>query len=122
MTADALKVALLARPGVACDRLRGVLEQAGAQCVLLADPTELTLSQLVGAAPKVVLVALDPQTEDVLDRFDDVLLSDAGVEVIYEEASLAAAREGWDVARWQRHLVAKLQRHGDVLPPGTEPE
>lgn len=122
MTADALKVALLARPGVACDRLRGVLEQAGAQCVLLADPTELTLPQLVEAAPKVVLVALDPQTEDVLDRFDDVLLSDAGVEVIYEEASLAAAREGWDVARWQRHLVAKLQQHGDVLPPGTEPE
>lgn len=122
MTADALKVALLARPGVACDRLRGVLEQAGAQCVLLADPTELTLSQLVEAAPRVVLVALDPQTEDVLDRFDDVLLSDAGVEVIYEEASLAETREGWDVARWQRHLVAKLQRHGDVLPPGTEPE
>lgn len=121
MTADALKVALLARPGVACDRLRDVLDQAGAQCVLQGDPTELTLSQLVEAAPKVVLVALDPQTEDALDGFDEVL-SDAGVEVIYEEASLTAAREGWDVARWQRHLVAKLQRHGDVLPPGTEPE
>ncbi|MGV8941651.1 MAG: chemotaxis protein CheB [Lysobacter sp.] len=121
MTSDPPKVALLARPGVACDRLRDVLQQAGAHCVLQADPTELALSQLVDAAPEVVLVALDPQTEDALDRFDEVL-SDVNIEVMYEEASLTAAREGWEVARWQRHLVAKLQHHGDVLPPGTEPE
>ncbi|MGQ4584595.1 chemotaxis protein CheB [Lysobacter sp. F60174L2] len=121
MEAEALRVALLARPGVACDRLRGALEQSGARQVLEADPTELELPALVVAAPQVVLVALDPATENVLDRFDDVLF-DPAVDVIYEEAELTASREGWDVARWQRHLVAKLQRHGDVLPPGREPD
>ncbi len=121
MTSDPPKVALLARPGVASDRLRDVLCQAGANCVLHGDPTELALSQLVDAGADVVLVALDPQTEDALDRFDEVL-SDVNVEVMYEEASTTASREGWDVARWQRHLVAKLQNHRDVLPPGTEPE
>ena len=121
MAAEVLRVALLARPGVACDRLRGVLEQSGARQVLEADPTVLQLPALVAAAPQVVLVALDPVTEDVLDRFDDVLF-DPSVDVIYEEADLTASREGWDVARWQRHLVAKLQRHGDVLPPGREPD
>ena len=121
MVAEALRVALLARPGIACDRLRDVLEQSGAQQVLEGDPTVLELPALVAAAPQVVLVALDTVTENVLDRFDDVLF-DPSVDVIYEEAELTASREGWDVARWQRHLVAKLQRHGDVLPPGREPD
>ncbi len=121
MAAEVLRVALLARPGVACDRLRDVLDEAGARRVLEADPTALELPALVEAAPQVVLVALDPATEDVLDRFDDVLF-DPAIDVIYEEAELTASREGWDVARWQRHLVAKLQRHGDVLPPGREPD
>lgn len=121
MVAEALRVALLARPGVACDRLRGVLDEAGARRVLEADPTALELPALIEAAPQVVLVALDPATEDVLGRFDDVLFNPA-IDVIYEEAELTASREGWDVARWQRHLVAKLQRHGDVLPPGREPD
>ncbi|MGH8084795.1 MAG: chemotaxis protein CheB [Lysobacter sp.] len=121
MAAEIPRVALLARPGVACDRLRGVLDEAGANRVLEADPTALELPTLVEAAPQVVLVALDPATEDVLDRFDDVLF-DPAIDVIYEEAELTASREGWDVARWQRHLVAKLQRHGDVLPPGREPD
>lgn len=121
MSAEALRVALLARPGVARERLRGVMDEAGVERVIEADPTELELSALVAAAPRAVLVALDPVTEDVLDRFDEVLF-DPAVDVIYEEADLAVAREGWDVARWQRHLVAKLQRHGDVLPPGREPD
>ena len=121
MGSDALKVAVLARAGVARDRLREVVSSAGADCVLEADPLELDPAALAASAAKVVLVALDPQTEDALERLEEVL-ADPELEVIYEEASLAASREGWDMARWQRHLVAKMQRHGDVLPPGTEQE
>lgn len=121
MSSDAQKVALLARPGAARDRLREVIRSSGADCVLEADPLELDPSELAASAAKVVLVALDPQTEDALERFGEAL-ADPELEVIYEEASLAASREGWDMARWQRHLVAKMQRHGDVLPPGTEQE
>src|SRR5690606_31697527 len=32
---------------------------------------------------------------------------------------VAAKREGWDAARWVRHLAAKLGGHQDVLPPGA---
>lgn len=110
------RVALLARPGAAATRLRDALAQARASLVLDADPTEAGLSALVDAAPDVVLVALDPAVEDVIERFEPVL-GDARVDVVYEEADLVAARDGWDLARWQRHLVAKLQRHGNVLPP-----
>lgn len=119
MSHESLKVALLARAGLARDRLREVIDRAGAQCVLEADPAELDPAGLAGCTPKVVLVALDPQTEDALEAFDEVL-ANPDLEVIYEEASLAVAREGWDIARWQRHLVAKMQSHNDVLPPGTE--
>ena len=121
MASEPVRIALLARPGAARDRLRAVITESGGDCVLDADPTALDAAGLANAAPALVLVALDPQVEDVLERFDDVLF-DPAVDVVYEEAELAAGREGWEVARWQRHLVAKLQRHRDVLPPGHEPE
>ena len=121
MTDNARRVALLARPGVAADRLREMIDEAGVERVLHADPTQLDTPELIAAEPQVVVVALDPATEDVLERFDAVL-GDPMIDVIYEEAELAAAREGWDAARWKRHLVAKLLGHRDVLPPGTEPE
>lgn len=115
----ARRVALLARPGAACERLRSVLDEGGMQCVLVADPTGLVPAELLQARPQVVLVALDPLTEDVLERFD-AILGDTSIDVIYEEADLAVEREGWAIARWQRHLIAKLHGHADVLPPGRE--
>jgi chemosensory pili system protein ChpB (putative protein-glutamate methylesterase) len=121
MSESSRRAVLLARPGAACERLRSALADAGANLVLEADPTTLPLDTLGQAAPQVVVVALDPATEDVIERFDPVL-ADPSVEVIYEEAALAATREGWDLARWVRHLAAKLHGHGDVLPPGHEPE
>lgn len=115
------RVVLLARAGVACERLRDALAEAGAQLVLEGDPTVLDPKALDAADPDVVVVVLDPASEDALDRFENLLV-DPSIEVIFEEAELAASREGWDAARWARHLSAKLNRHDDVLPPGREPE
>ena len=113
-----VRVALLARPGTACEQLQAALLQAGADVVLVADPLGSDAGSVAAVAPGAVLVALDPAVEDVLDRFDPVLL-DPAVTVIYDEAELAATREGWDAARWTRHLAAKLAGHDDVLPPGA---
>lgn len=117
--ASALRVALLARPGPAADRLRATLREIGTELVLEADPVDADPQALADAAPQAVVVVLDPAVEDVLERYDPVL-ADPAVDVLYEEADLAAAREGWDAARWGRHLSAKLLHHGDVLPPGRE--
>jgi chemosensory pili system protein ChpB (putative protein-glutamate methylesterase) len=76
---------------------------------------------VIAADVQAVLVALEPQVEEALDRFDAVL-GDPAVTVIFDEAELAAGREGWDAARWVRHLAAKLGRRDDVLPPGAEPD
>ncbi|HET8819894.1 MAG TPA: chemotaxis protein CheB [Xanthomonadaceae bacterium] len=116
---DAVRVALLARPGAGADRLREALHAAGADLVLDADPTTLEPDTLAGAGAESVVVVLDSTVEGALDRLDAVL-RDPAIDVLYEEAEVAVAREGWDVARWTRHLSAKLLRHGDVLPPGRE--
>lgn len=122
MTADPKirRVALLARAGLARERLATVVDEAGVHCVLAADPTQLDPADLLEAEPQVLLVALDAATEEVLERFDAVL-GDPSIDVIFEEAENIARREGWDAARWQRHLVAKLQGHADVLPPSVGP-
>jgi chemosensory pili system protein ChpB (putative protein-glutamate methylesterase) len=115
------RAALLARPGAARERLRQALHDAGASIVFEDDPNDIECRPLADAAPQVVLVALEAATEDGLARLDPVL-NDPTVTVIYDEAELAARREGWEASRWARHLAAKLNGHGDVLPPGGEDE
>jgi len=114
-----LSVALLARPGQARERLRDALAQAGATLVLEEDPNTLDVQVLRDAAPGAVLIALEPAIEDALERLDPVLGSPS-LTLIFDEAELAARREGWEAQRWARHLVAKLHGHHDVLPPGSE--
>lgn len=111
------RVVLLARPGPARDRVRAALVEVGAELALEADPTQAGVDDVAAACGEVVLVVLDSATEAALDRFDAVLL-DPAIDVMYEEADLAANRSGWDAARWTRHLAAKLHGHADVLPPG----
>ena len=119
--AEATRVALLARPGDACERLQTALRDAGAEVVLVADPNVTDVASVRDAAVGAILVALEPSVEDALERFDAVL-GDPAITVIFDEAELAAKREGWDAARWVRHLAAKLRHGDDVLPPGAEVE
>lgn len=118
---ESKRVALLARPGEARERLRVALHEAGAEIVLEDDPNSLDGDALGNSAPQVVLVALEPAIEESLERFGGVL-HHPDVAVIYDEAELAARRQGWEAQRWARHLAAKLHGHQDVLPPGREEE
>lgn len=113
------RVALLAREGKARDKLRHTLREIGADIVLEADPLAVDAAVLRAAAPHAVLVALEPAVEDVLPALDEVLRA-ADIAVIFDDAELAAQREGWDAQRWARHLSAKLHGHDNVLPPGHE--
>ena len=114
-------VALLARPGQSRERLRQALDAAGALIVLEEDPTALDVATLAGAAPQAALVALEPAVEDALVALEPALEA-PGLLVIFDEADLAARRDGWEAQRWIRHLAAKLHGHDDVLPPGREQE
>src|SRR5690606_8910289 len=114
-----VRVLLLARAGEARQRLEAALAEAGAELVAAVDPVDGDPAADRALQPAAVLVALEPAIEDALERYD-ALLSDPGVLVMFDEAEVAGRREGWDAARWVRHLAAKLNGHADVLPPGTE--
>lgn len=114
-------VALLARPGPARERLRAALAEAGAWIVLEEDPNLLSADAIAGAGAEAVLVALEPAVEDALAGLGAALEA-PGVRLIFDEAGLAAERQGWAAQRWARHLAAKLYGHDDVLPPGREAE
>jgi chemosensory pili system protein ChpB (putative protein-glutamate methylesterase) len=114
-----VRVLLLARVGEARRRLETAIAEAGAELLLAVDPAEGDPGAIAGLRPGAVLVALEPAVEDALERYE-ALLADPGVLVMFDEADVAAQRDGWDAARWVRHLAAKLNGHGDVLPPGAE--
>ncbi|WP_454829454.1 chemotaxis protein CheB [Pseudoxanthomonas wuyuanensis] len=118
---ESKRVALLARAGRAREQLRTALHESGAEIVLEDDPNGIDVQTLGDCAPQVVLIALEPAIEEGLSRLESVL-HDPAIAVIFDEAELAARREGWESQRWARHLAAKLHGHHDVLPPGREEE
>ncbi|NIJ68189.1 chemotaxis protein CheB [Xanthomonas sp. 60] len=114
-------VVLLARPGAARERLREALAHAGVMLVLEDDPVTVDAATLRAVAPCTVVIALEPAVDDALERLDEVLASPAFL-LVFDEADVAARRDGWEVQRWGRHLAAKLHGHRQVLPPGAEGE
>jgi len=110
-----VRVALLARPGEAREQLRKALAELGAELVAEGDPADLDPGHVAGQNPSVVLVSLEPAIEGSLDRFED-LLAAPGIEVMYDDAEVTGQLDGWDLARWARHLASKLVGT-DLLPP-----
>ncbi|WP_196804314.1 chemotaxis protein CheB [Lysobacter sp. HA18] len=116
MSDTSRRVALLARPGAARDSVRGALLDIGADIVAEEDPGASSPDAIRSVSPDVLMIVLDAVSESTLDRFDS-MLGDPAIEVMFEEADVAAARDGWEAARWRRHLAAKLNHREDVLPP-----
>ena len=115
------RVVVLARPGAGRDRTEAAVQEAGAALVAVLDPCSVGVDALQSAAPDVVLVVLDPVIESALGSFDAVL-ADPALRVMFDDADVASKRDGWEAARWMRHLAAKLHGHADVLPVAPDPD
>jgi two-component system chemotaxis response regulator CheB/chemosensory pili system protein ChpB (putative protein-glutamate methylesterase) len=63
-----------------------------------------------------VVVNLDAGMEAQLDSVH-ALLDDPRYNVIFNDAQVSGELQGWERARWLRHLVAKVRGAGDVDPP-----
>ncbi len=88
-----------------------------ADIVYAASATEFEVSRLVSAGATATLVNLDGG--DWLDAVETELHA-AGIVVVYNDPEISRALEGWERARWLRHLVAKLRGSRDVDPPRPE--
>lgn len=119
MTDSNPKVALLGRPGPAREHLRKALADLGGDITIEGEPGELLPAQVAATGPSVVVVSLDAAMEDKLDDWDELFDSE-GLNVIFDEAETTSQLDGWDLARWARHLAAKILGHDHTLPPVPE--
>lgn len=113
------RVVVLARAGAASDRTAEAVRLAGAELVATLDPTTASEADVRADAPDALLVVLDAASESALGKFDD-LFADPALEVLFDDAEVAARRTGWEAARWARHLTAKLSGSDNVLPDAVE--
>lgn len=116
-SAEPTVTVLLAAPCEARDALRAALE-GSRQSLIEVDPLTADAESVLKHSPKNVVVLLDGNTEDALDKFDSVL-ANPSIRLLFEEASVVTSRQGWDSARWSRHLAAKLVGSEDFLPEGV---
>ena len=116
LAAEACIVALLGRDDGARQQLRKALQDLGAAVAFEAEPKGADAAVVLQHRPNVVIVNLAEGMDDDIDHLQSVF--DApGVNVVFNDADVSASLEGWDLARWARHLASKVLGHEDTMPP-----
>jgi len=111
----AVSVVLLGPADAAREQLRQALVGLGADVTFEGEVRDGI--RLAGRpAPEVLIVNLEPGVEDDLDALQD-LLDNPATAVVFNEGEVSSQLTGWDLARWARHLAAKVLGVRDTLPP-----
>ncbi len=109
-------IALLYQQAALNAHLKHALADLGAQVVYDAPAATFDRSALAASGARVVVVNLDPEVEQELEHIYE-LLEDDSLNVIFNDAEVSSRLEGWDQARWARHLAAKILGLPDTNPP-----
>ncbi len=102
-------------------RLREVLIESGGRvvCELDADHLQADTKILAESGAEVVLVNLDPDLDEAIDQIMGMMDMDHQ-RLMINDAEASRSLDGWDQARWARHLAAKVFGRPDVDPPRPE--
>lgn len=114
--AETPAVALLFEDVALGDQLRSALLERGARIVHEGGLSGLSRERVLELGADVLVVNLDDDNDDALDRLCDVIEGDRP-RVVFNDAQASRKLDGWDRARWARHLAAKVLAMGDVDPP-----
>lgn len=114
--AEAPAVALLFDDAELGAHLREALRERGARIVHEGALGTLSRDVIHGSGAQVVVVNLDEEAADDLDRLYDVIDGDHP-RVVFNDAQASRGLDGWDRARWARHLAVKVLADGDIDPP-----
>jgi two-component system chemotaxis response regulator CheB/chemosensory pili system protein ChpB (putative protein-glutamate methylesterase) len=76
----------------------------------------LSRDLLMESGAEVVVVNLGDEDDAALDRLYDLIDGDTP-RVVFNDGQASRALDGWDRARWARHLAAKVMSSADVDPP-----
>lgn len=108
-----IAVAFIHHAGEGGNSTREAILASGARLVYIADTHAFDRAALAEAGADVVIVDLHGDDDVDFERLD-ALAED--YRVIFNDLEVSATLEGWDRARWQRHLIAKIVG-GETDPP-----
>ncbi|HEV2623417.1 MAG TPA: chemotaxis protein CheB [Frateuria sp.] len=109
-------VALLFDDAGLGEQLRSALQERGARIVHEGPLGGLSRELLFSVNADVLVVNLDDEDDGALDRLDETLAGDRP-RVVFNDGQASRRLEGWDRARWARHLAMKVLAMGDADPP-----
>ena len=112
-------VALLFDDAGLAAHLRDALVAHGARIVYESDLRAFAPAELVGSSADVVVVDLDDPSDGDLDRLYGTV-EGGHPRLVFNDADASRNLEGWDRARWARHLAAKLVGANPMDPPRPE--
>ncbi len=96
--------------------LRQVLQERGACIVHEGAVSGFDAATLHQHDPDVLVVNLDDDDDDAIDRLFGMVDGDRP-RLVLNDARASRALSGWDRARWARHFAVKVLAGGDVDPP-----
>jgi chemotaxis response regulator CheB len=109
-------VALIYQSDALHTHLRDALTDLGATIVYEAATSAFDPKALAGSGARVVVVNLDPDSDEQLDAIDELLFDDS-FKVVFNDGEVTSKLSGYDLARWARHLAAKVVGDAELLPP-----
>lgn len=114
--ADSTAVVLLFDDEQLGAQLREALQERGARIVHEGGLGDLGRELWTRVGADVVVINLDDDADEVMNRLEASLEGDHP-RVVFNEAESSRALDGWARARWARHLAAKVLAQTDVDPP-----
>ena len=109
-----VRLALIYQAEALHQHLRGALTELGATVVYEAHAHAFDRNAFERSKPEVVVITLEGG--DDFAPLED-LLADDSRRVIFDDGEVSGRLQGWDLARWTRHLAAKVLDVADVHPP-----
>jgi len=109
-------IALLYQAVALHEHLKRALTELGADVVYETETGKFDRASLESSGARVVVINLDPEVEEDIEQLDELLVDDA-LKVVFNDGEVSSRLEGWDAARWARHLASKILGVTDTNPP-----
>lgn len=110
-----VSVALVYQSQALRQHLRSALDEFGAKIVYESATSAFDHGALEQSGASVVLINLDPAIDEEIEHIEQLLADDTR-RVIFNDGEVTSKLSGWDLARWARHLAAKIIGDTQLLP------
>jgi chemosensory pili system protein ChpB (putative protein-glutamate methylesterase) len=100
--------------------LRTALSEHGARIAHEGPLSSFDAGKLRQAGADVLVVNLDDSVDDIALDLIYELVASGDIPVVFNDAQASRSLDGWDRARWARHLASKALNNDIIDPPRPE--